>query len=245
MIVAAAVCPHPPLIVPELAGSAAPELDELRSACAAAVRGLKGAGTLVVVGGAPPSRDDGPCWAYPGDAAGSLAPWGADVRVGEGEPVLPLSLTVARWLIDSAGAGPAAGYHAVAFDAAPDACAELGGRLAASAGRVALLVMGDGSACLTEKSPGYLDPRAQPYDQDVAGALERADLARLAGLDPEEAAELWFGGRAAFQVLAAAARGSRFGERRLSYAAPYGVGYFVASWTRRADPDDVSAGEGE
>ena len=52
-LVAAAVCPHPPLLVPEVAGAAAPELDDLRAACDVAVARLLAAGlTDLVVGGA-------------------------------------------------------------------------------------------------------------------------------------------------------------------------------------------------
>nr|BFE87864.1 hypothetical protein GCM10020093_104650 [Planobispora longispora] len=87
MIVAAAVCPHPPLLFPELAGAAAAELDELRAACAAAVGRLAEAApeTVVVVGGAETAGSYGPA------AAGTLAPWGVDARAGAGEPILPLS----------------------------------------------------------------------------------------------------------------------------------------------------------
>ncbi|MFD0659339.1 hypothetical protein [Thermocatellispora tengchongensis] len=54
MIVAAAVCPHPPLIVPELAGRAAGELDNLRLACGRVLRSLVRTepDALIVVGGA-------------------------------------------------------------------------------------------------------------------------------------------------------------------------------------------------
>jgi hypothetical protein len=219
VLVAAAVCPNPPLIVPQLAGSAAPELDDLRTACVRAVRSLAGtdADLLVVVGGA------GATASYDGDAAGTVKPWGVDVRVGAGEPSLPLSLTIGRWLLEFAGvlgprrnegAGQAPGDHvpvralrfeAVAADASPAECEALGRSIARSAGRVAVLAMGDGSARLTEKSPGYLHALAEPYDRMLAGAIGSADLGRLRDLDPAEAEELWAGGRAAFQVLAAAA----------------------------------------
>lgn len=228
MLVATAVCPHPPLIVPELAGSAAPELDELRTASASAVDALAGArpDRLLVVGGADLGAAFGP------DAAGTLAPWGVDVRVGAGEPVLPLSLTVGRWLLERAGV-TADGFHAVAFDAAPEQCAELGGRLAEAGERVALLVMGDGSACLTEKSPGYVDPRARPYHAMVTRALAETDVAALAALDPAQAEELWMAGRAAFQVLAGAAGpDADFAGEVLYDDAPYGVGYLVVTWRR-------------
>ncbi|WP_329091926.1 MULTISPECIES: class III extradiol dioxygenase subunit B-like domain-containing protein [unclassified Streptosporangium] len=221
MLVAAAVCPHPPLLVPELAGTAASELDDLRTACAAAIGVLRDAGAdeIVVVGGADRTAT------YGADAAGSLAPWGVDVRSGVGEPVLPLSLSVGRWLLGR-GRLTASGFHAISFGAAPGECASLGGRLAATAGRVAMLVMADGSACLTEKSPGYLDPRAKPYDRAIVEALARAEVPAL---DPGEAAELWVAGRAALQVLGGCG-GALRGEI-LYDDAPYGVGYFVARWT--------------
>ncbi|GAA4199821.1 class III extradiol dioxygenase subunit B-like domain-containing protein [Streptosporangium oxazolinicum] len=221
MLVAAAVCPHPPLLVPELAGTAASELDDLRTACAAAIGALRDAGAdeIVVVGGADRTAT------YGADAAGSLAPWGVDVRSGEGEPVLPLSLSVGRWLLGRERL-TASGFHAISFGAAPRECASLGGRLAATAGRVAMLVMADGSARLTEKSPGYLDPRAEPYDRAIVEALARAEVPAL---DPGEAAELWVAGRAALQVLGGCG-GALRGEI-LYDDAPYGVGYFVARWT--------------
>ncbi|MEU9830007.1 hypothetical protein AB0D67_00570 [Streptosporangium sp. NPDC048047] len=224
MLAAAAVCPHPPLLVPELAGAAGPELDDLRAACAAALDALRDARPerIVVVGGADLAGEHG------AGAAGSLAPWGVDVRAGEGEPVLPLSLTIGRWLLDRAGMA-ASSFHAVPFDASPAECAALGARLADGPGRVALLVMADGSARLTEKSPGYLDPRAEPYEAAIVGALARGDARELAALDPGEAAESQVAGRAALQVLAGAGGASH--AEVLYHAAPYGVGYFVARWT--------------
>ncbi|MGS2641590.1 hypothetical protein [Streptosporangium sp. LJ11] len=219
MLVAAAVCPHPPLLVPELAGTAAAELDDLRAACAAAIGALRDADEIVVVGGADRTA------AYGADAAGSLAPWGVDVRSGEGEPVLPLSLTIGRRLLEGEHL-TASGFHAISFDAAPGECAALGERLAATAGRVAMLVMADGSARLTEKSPGYLDPRAKPYDRTIVEALARGEVPAL---DPGEAAELWVAGRAALQVLGGC--GSALRGEILYDGAPYGVGYFAARWT--------------
>jgi hypothetical protein len=232
VLIAAAVCPHPPLIVPELAGAAAPELDDLRAACASAITALADARPelLVVTGGAERTA------AYPGDAAGTLRPWGVDVRTGTGAPCLPLSLTIGRWLLDrwraaTGRALPPLRFEAVACDAPGPECAALGRRIARMADRVALLTMGDGSARLTERSPGYVHPDAVPYDDMVADALATADLDRLAGLDPARTAELWVGGRAAFQVLAGAAEGAPPRRSELLYrAAPYGVSYFVAQW---------------
>ena len=95
--------------------------------------------------------------------------------------------------------------------------------------RSALLVLGDGSACRDLKAPGYLDPRAEPFDATVTKALAAADPAVLLSLDPVLADELMVAGRAPWQVLAGAAAIPMRGEV-LYDAAPYGVQYTVASW---------------
>lgn len=233
MLVAAAVCPHPPILVPEMAGEAAPELDGLRAACDRAVGGLADAeaDALIVVGGAPETRAYGP------DAYASLRPyglgWTSPADPAEGAEALPLSLTIGRWLLERRGTAAGARYRAVAFDAAPEECLALGRELAKEVGDVALLVMGDGSACRSEKAPGYLDVRAHPYDEGVARALADADTAALAALDPGVSRDVRAAGRAAWQVLAGAAGGTPglTGEL-LADEAPYGVGYFAARWFR-------------
>jgi hypothetical protein len=222
VLISAAVCPHPPLLVPEMACGAAPELDDLRAACAEAVRRLAAGDLVVVVGSGPQTRDFGR------EAAGTLRPYGADVTVGPGEPVLPLSLTIGRWLLGERQAV----YRGVAENAPPEECRRLGAQLAGLAGRVALLVMGDGTACRTQRAPGYLDTRAEGFDAEVARALAGADAGALTRLDAGLAADLRAAGRAPWQVLAGAARDDRFSAELLADAAPYGVGYLVASWVR-------------
>jgi hypothetical protein len=190
---------------------------------------------IVVVGGADGTRAFGP------EARGDLRPYGLDLRFGgrPDGPSLPLSLTIGAWLLHRApgrSVDPVR-YQAVAFDAPPAECARLGERVAgpppAGGGRrVGLLVMGDGSACRTQKAPGYLDERAAPYDAEAARALGRADAAALAALDPGLSRELQAAGRAAWQVLAGAAGAGGFDAELLADEAPYGVGYLVASWAR-------------
>jgi len=115
--VRAALLPHPPLLVPELGGRAAGELDPLRSACRKAVEGvLSASGALVVIG-------DGPVWGIAArSAVGSFLPYGADVEVRLPEDRLwadlsalpephrlddlPLSLAVAAWLLDRSAEAP-------------------------------------------------------------------------------------------------------------------------------------------
>lgn len=231
MLVAAAVCPHPPVLVPEMAGEAASELDALRTACDRAVGLLGDADVLAVVGGGAETRPYGP------DAYASLRPyglhWTSPREPVDGAEALPLSLTIGRWLLERHGFAARARYQAVAFDAEPEACLSLGRELAGAADRVALLVMGDGSACRSEKAPGYLDVRARPHDEGVARALGTADAAALAALDPGLSRDVQAAGRAAWQVLAGAASDSPgLGGELLADDAPYGVGYFVAAWSR-------------
>jgi len=228
-MVAAAVCPHPPMLVPELAAGAADELDDLRAACDTAIAQLaaSGASSLVIIGAGPTTRE------VPPPHGGSFAPWGVPVEVngGVGEP-LPLSLLMGAWLCERA-TWPAMDRRmiSVAQTEGPDGCARVGAE-ATSGAATALLIMGDGSACRGLKSPGYDDPRAEPFDASVAAALAKADREALLALDPTLAAELLAVGRAPWQALAGAADDGREWRGELLYAdAPYGVGYAVATWT--------------
>lgn len=233
-LVAAAVCPHPPLLVPEVAGAAAGELDDLRAACDAAVARLLATGPdcVVVLGSGPETG-----WIVP-PAVGTFRPFGVDRTVPlvpalpDGPPVLPLSVTVGAWLLGRHRVGVRVVGAQVAPDAPTDEVADLARQVDGYRPRVALLVMGDGSACRGEKSPGHHDPRAEPYDEGVGRALADADAEALLGLDPELSAELKVAGRGPWQVLAGAVRaagGAWRGELRYD-AAPYGVAYFVAGW---------------
>ncbi|MGN6333914.1 MAG: hypothetical protein ACTHOD_20045 [Motilibacteraceae bacterium] len=234
MLVAAAVCPHPPLLVPQAAAGAAAELDGLRAACDRAVAALLEAEPelVVVVGGGPASRE------HPVDAPAGLEPYGPPVRLraGEGPPGrgdLPLPLALGRWLVERRpGSPPPLLLHSVAADAPTDECAALGERLAARADRVALLAIGDASARRTDRSPGYVDAAAIPHDDAVAAALADADVDALLALEPAESARLLAAGRAAWQVLAGAAGRIAWHAELLAHEAPYGVGYLVAAWRR-------------
>jgi hypothetical protein len=238
MLVAAAVCPCPPLLVPEVAEGAAPELDTVRTACsdALAVLAAARADRLVVVGPAEqPGR--GP---HPEGARGSFRGFGVDlaVRLGRGgaatpdERELPPSLAVAAWLLERAGwsGAPVEGLG-VGESLAAERCVEAGRQIGGAARRVAVLVMGDGSACRTLKAPGYLDERAAPFDAEVARALGTADVEALKALDARLAHELQAVGRAPWQVLAGAAEGTEPSGALLYEDAPYGVGYMVATWS--------------
>ncbi|MFJ4714212.1 class III extradiol dioxygenase subunit B-like domain-containing protein [Streptomyces sp. NPDC088785] len=237
MLVAAAVCPCPPLLVPEVAAGAAPELDAARAACDEALARVAAAAPdlLVVVGAGARTTF------HEVGSRGSFQPFGVDVDVTLGTPsgtpavTLPPSLAVGAWLLTRAGwTGPVRGYE-VESGRPPQANAEDGTRLASLADRVGLLVMGDGTACRTVKAPGYLDERAEGVDARIAAALRDLDTdGTLARLDAGLSRELKISGRDPWQILSAAWDGGRGTGDLLYEDAPYGVGYTVASWTRPA-----------
>ncbi|MEY9876852.1 hypothetical protein ABH931_006364 [Streptacidiphilus sp. MAP12-33] len=231
MFVAAAICPCPPLLVPEVAAGAAPELDPLREACDEALRAMlaQQPDLVWVVGPGPEHR------LFDRGGVGGFQGFGVDLSVGLGQraagEALPSSLAVGAWLLERAGwQGPAQGLAVPDYLEWP-LCRENGTGLRDAAPRVGLLVLGEGSARRTLKAPGYLDERAEPFDAAVAAGLAAGELPQL---DAELAFELMASGRAPWQVLTGAAGSDEqpVASARLLYDdAPYGVGYFVASWS--------------
>jgi hypothetical protein len=247
MLIAATVCPHPPLLVPAVTGVSGPggtALDRLRAACHEAVDGLAAErpDLIAVVGGAGRTAE------YPPGAVASLDEFGIPFTLPPtaaypaGAPGLPLSLTIAKWLLAgvlwsaaTTTGPPAVVWWGIAADATTAECLELGETIAALAPRVAVLAMGDGPGRRARGVPGAADAAADRYDEQVAAALAAPSPRALAALDPAQDGDLFVAGRAAWQVLAGAAGQDDF-DAALEYAAaPFEVTYYVASWRRR-DP---------
>lgn len=247
MIIKAAIVPSPPLLARGLTGRAE-VLPELRAACAAAVARLLSAPTdvVAVVGSgtatatfAPGERLNVAAFGARGNGsmrAGPPSTPGEHPGVappGEHSPPrkaqLPLAVGIGAELLDEAGyAGPRA-LESVDAAATAQECARAGSRVAGLAPRVALLVVGDGSARRTPAAPGHFDERAEAFDASAEAAIRDGDMAALAGLDAGLAAELMATGRAAWQVLAGAAGLERRVPGEVLYSdAPFGVSYLVA-----------------
>lgn len=225
MITGAAFCPHPPVLVPELAQGAAAELDELRDACRDAIRRIAAPGVSFLVLGAGESTGR-----HDPTARGSFAGYGVDLDVplGSDEPgavELPLSLAVGAWLLRNA-LGPNCGARG--WSIGPEG---LGAPPAD--GPVALLVMGDGSARRSLKAPGYLDDRAGAFDAAIAAILAEGDAAALTGIDEGLATELLAAGAPAWRAAGTLLLDAEWEAELLADVAPYGVGYLAAAWTRR------------
>lgn len=230
MLIAAAICPYPPLMVASGDG----RLDDVRAACWSALDDVRAASpdVLVVVGPGETTADEAA-------RSGSLAAYGIDVTVAlpgdeaPGTPAdLPLSVGVGAWLLRRDGWDGPVAAATVAGDAGDDDCVELGRRLAGRADRVALLVMADGSPLRAGTTPPDRRARAAAYDAALAGALRDGDPQGLLDLDAALAAEVGSPGRKALRVLAGAADDGLF-DAEIGYdAAPYGVGYVVGVWER-------------
>lgn len=138
-------------------------------------------------------------------------------------------IAIGRWLADRAPTHRPTQVHVVEDDL--DALSTLRNASCATA-TTAVLAMGDGSACRTEKAPGYLDYRAFPFDDRIAAALSDANAAALMHFDQQEAQELLVAGRLVWPAVAqvVAEDGRPWTGDLMHRADPYGVSYFVALW---------------
>ncbi|NDZ92540.1 hypothetical protein G3I13_10065 [Streptomyces sp. SID6673] len=239
MLASVVFVPSAPLLVPALAGGLAVDTDEVRAATRAAGRDLAAtASTWIAVGATDTDADQV-------GTAGTFRPYGVDVPVfldaadagGRADDTrgLPLSLLIAGWLRAEAGADVVTPVP-VAPGETPARCAQLGaelaGRVDGESEPIGVLVVGDGAISLSPRAPGGgLRETGVRLQQIIDDALGTADVAALAGLDPEVCAAEGVGGRPVWQVAAALCAGRRMhGELRYARA-PFGVGYVVAVWT--------------
>ncbi len=225
MLSAIAIVPSAPVLVPELASGAATELADLTAAVRSAAEALPSRWVAIGVG----PRDGH----VPSDAAGTLAGYGADIRVtfapdatGAVEP-LPLCALIAGWLRGTVNLDAAVDVRFFADDLAAEAALERGralrGELDATADPVGVLVVADGANTLTAAAPGGFDPDSVGRQEHWDDALATGDVAAIAGLSGVL-------GRVAYQVLAGLA-GADPKATELYRGAPYGVGYFVGTWS--------------
>jgi hypothetical protein len=250
MIIAATLCPWPPLLVRELTG-ADPVLPELRDACAAAVAALladdpdqvtvvapgpatttwpaDGRLNVAAFGGSAAVSDI--CSFERGNTVSDICRQSAGAGVGEGRPALPPAAGIGAYLLDQAAYRGPRVIWTVSEDETPAGCRKLGAELAAGGQRTALLVLGDGSARRGPKAPGAFDSRAAAFDAEVERAVRDADLDAVLAVDPALARDLMATGRPAWQVLAGALAGTPVGTEIRYADDPFGVFYLVASLT--------------
>ena len=248
MLVAAAFLPHPPVLLPEVAAGAAPELAGVRKACSVALQRVVDAQPdLVIVVG-----DDAERSTYGAGARGSFAGFGvpvttalpgadADGGVADRDR-LPLSLAIAARLMERVRPWPSVRGEGLPNTMSSVDAVALGAEWADSAERVALIAMGDGAATLTVKAPGYLVEGAEQWQKLVTQALAEADVAAIKAIASADAGTFQAAGRVAWQVAAGATDGradaaepsgaGHWVGELLADESPYGVAYLVAVWQR-------------
>lgn len=231
MLTAIAIIPSAPVLVPELAGTAAAEVADLYDAV------LQAAATLpprwIAVGVGPARSRTGP------DAAGTFAGFGVDVPVALSPPpqpamALPLCALITGWVRGQVQPGAVAqvrcyvdGNGAGADDGAdaPNIGRALRTELDADADEVGVLIVADGCHTLTPSAPGGYAPESLAVQDTLDNALAGGDPAGLTGLPAAVV------GRVAFGVLAGLTEPAPRSATELYRGAPYGVGYFAGVWT--------------
>lgn len=234
---AVAWVPLAPLVVPEIGGPDAGDVDlaRLRTAIAAAVAAVvtSSAQEVIVLAPTDEPADERPpaTWSWHGFGVGEAPAAPA--------AVLPWPLGVGARLLDDAGWRGGRRYVGVTVGEDP---LRGGGRApvasredAPGQGASGLVVLGDGSACRGENALGGDDPRAEGWDARLAGLLSGGDVSGLAALDRALGAELQSAAAVSFPVAARLLEGAGMpapSRAEVSYRdAPYGVGYLVAVWT--------------
>lgn len=228
MLSAIAIVPCAPVLVPELTGSAAIEMAELRAAVIAAAACLPARWIAIGVG-----RADEVVGV---DGVGTFAGFGVDLRVrlapqasgGPDEPAeLPLCALIAAWVRGQARPEASAEVRVYAGDD-PDAALARGRQLRAEIDRApdptGVLIVADGVNTLTPAAPGGYDPASSGAQAALDGALASGDVAALTQLSRPVL------GRMAFQVLAGLTEPGPRSAKELYRGAPYGVGYFAGVW---------------
>jgi hypothetical protein len=222
---AVAIIPSAPVMVPELAATAAEELAELREAVFTAAESLPSRWIAVGVGAADAVL--GP------DVTGTFAGYGVDRRVtlspgaAETPRELPLCALVAGWVRGQAKPEARAEVQVFAADHDVDAALARGRRLRteidAAVDPVGVLVVADGAHTLTPPAPGGYEPDSISTQAALDDALAAGDAAALTRL-PDTVV-----GRVAYQVMAGLTEAPR-SAKELYRGAPYGVGYFAGVW---------------
>jgi hypothetical protein len=227
---AIAIIPSPPVLVPELAGTAAVELADLRAAVFAAAGSLPPC--WIAVGAAPADGVFGP------DSVGTFAGFGADVAVSlspEASPKtsapaeLPLCALIAAWVRGQARPDAKVTTRVYADFEADSATAitrgeRLRDEIEGSAEPIGVLVVADGANTLTAAAPGGYHPGDIEVQRALDDALAGGDAAALTLLPSRVV------GRAAFAALAGLAGPGPRTAKELYRGAPFGVGYFVGIW---------------
>ena len=166
----------------------------------------------------------------PGDAGRDSA--AADDPSGASEPSVA-TLVGAHLLCAARHATPTTALEVSARGSAPGSADIPPGLNTDGSDRVTVLVIADGAACHGDSAPGRRDDRSHAFDAALARALASGDPAALGAAcrNPDLPADAVMSSVNPLAVLADLTRSAPPDAADLLYSgAPFGVGYFVASW---------------
>ena len=222
MLIAAAVCPPAPLLLPGVEGRQRLGAEVSSSALASVVALVESSAPTVVVlaedEGEPP-RPDQPLgtWRYGGPQARP-----------ESGVALPLAFAVAMAMLTEARFTGEVRLVPLPASMTPEHAAAVGRELAAD-GDVAVLIVGNASACSTPRAPGAFREDAEEFNDAIVHAVRTLDPHSLMGVSSEAARDQLSDLRLPLQVLSGALDGARFASD-IHYAdAPAGVYYVCAA----------------
>lgn len=225
VLAAIALIPSAPVLVPELTGTAAAEVADLRDAVISAASSLPRRWIAVGVGCA----DE----VIGAQCAGTFAGFGADVPVGlspsaDVERELPLCALVAAWVRGQAN--PDADVQVRVYAGGHDSDSALSGGkvlrtdIERTGDPIGVLVVADGANTLTPRAPGGYRPPDIGVQHALDEALAGGDTAVLTTLPGQVV------GAVAFAVLAGLIEPAPRAAKELYRGAPFGVGYFAGVW---------------
>lgn len=255
-----ALIPGPPLLVPELIGSAAVETADLRAAVLAAGSAIAQVDRWVGLGIAGPGESVGE---FGPETVGTYRGFGAEVivRLSPGrldpadapgdapgvaidpDPSVPLAALTVGWLRERVA--PAASARVVVIPPDPReqqaVVATLTDMMSGPA-PIGFVVVGDGARTLTERAPGGLHPEAGAVQESLDNLLAAADLTGLEYLDEQLCARVGVASAAAWRMAAAVVRelGYRPVAEELFRGHPFGVGYWAGTWLPAAASDSAA-----
>jgi hypothetical protein len=247
VIVAVAVVPTAPLLVPGVNPRLPPPLRRVAAAVAAALDGLPPADVALLVTVGEPAVASGGVASLAGAGrpdiaqhlAGDEAAARAFAAVGgfrDRPGPLPLGAAVlgllGRLLVPTAAVAAVAGSVSLTVsDAASfaDLSALGAGIVGATEARVVLLAAGDLAAGLTERAPLHRVPGAQAWDERAVAVVDSGRMGGLARLGPDEARRVGALGWAPMAVVHGVCARAKVGVVLRHYSAPRGVGYLVAA----------------
>ncbi len=230
-IVGAALVPAAPVLLPALSGREQPAAAVL-NASLEVMRQLIESDPAEVIVLAEADRDG---------LFENSAPWGLhrlggmrtsdeiDATAARGEP-LPVPLAIGAALLGTAGwTGPAV-FHALDRSISPEAAIEYGRQLSSNTVPVGLLLLGNGSACCTDKAPGSFHLGAQAFNEALTSMIRTGDQRAVARLSAEASAAQLSDIRLPLQVLAGAESRCRL-RGSIAYDEPFmGVHYICAAF---------------